>query len=112
MKVVFIRSFVLACALLLTACDRFFSDLTVVNDSTVEVHNVSFSDGRKIWQLGDLKPKQSTHLSVHMHGEGSGSISWTYDGRRLKREGCYYTGWQPARGLLRIHHTSLSYRCR
>ena len=102
----------LAIAGLLSGCSYYFSDFVIVNETNLVVHDVSVTDGHKTWTLGDLKPGQRERFYGHLTGEGGPTIAWTINGRRHSEEGCYYTGWAPARGSVLIVGDKLSFRCK
>jgi hypothetical protein len=100
---------VTACALFLSSCDR--SDFTLVNGTKDRVVDLWVSDSRTTWKLGDLQPGERLTFAKSLAGEGSPTISWTWQGKLHSDQGCYYTGGFPARGSITVVGDHLAGRC-
>lgn len=98
-------------ALSTSSCGLYFSKLQFVNGTNSRVADLTVSDGRKTWKLGDLDHGERVSFSGHLAGEGGATIAWTWRGERFTGEGCYYTDGSPAKGTITIAGKELLYRC-
>jgi hypothetical protein len=90
------------------------SDLAIVNDSGEKVQAVSISDGRNVWDIGDLRTGQTVKFDGKLSGEGGPLIAWTYLGQQYSEHGCYYSDsypGTPAEGRIFIEGEQLRFRC-
>ena len=93
------------------SCSYSKSEFYVKNDSGGVVHDVTVSDRKQTWKLGDIPAGESVEFVGHLSGEGGPSISWTANGKRFTDTGCYYTGGAPARGSVLIVGSKLKFNC-
>jgi len=95
----------------LAGCRSYYNDFDIINGTTVEVRDISVSDGPKVWKLGDLKPGAQASFHGHLTGEDTGTIAWTVGGKRYAADGCFYTVGGTTHGSLTIAGDHLDYRC-
>jgi hypothetical protein len=95
----------------LAGCGGYYNDFDIINGTKVEVRDLSVSDGRTVWKLGNLKPGAQTTFHGHLTGEDTGTISWTVNGRRYSGDGCFYTVGGTTHGSLIVAGDHLDYRC-
>ena len=81
----------LAVLTLLAASCSATSDLVILNGNEDGITDLTISDGRSTWKLGDVRAAQSVSFDGGLSGEGGPTISWTWRGKRYSGEGCYYS---------------------
>ena len=102
---------VLASAAGLSSCGAYYNDFDIINGTRLEIRDVAVSDGPKVWRLGSLKPGAQTTFHGHLTGEDSGTISWTFNGKRYSADGCFYTVGSATHGTVIVAGDHLDYRC-
>jgi len=103
---------VFAITLVVVVFDAGASDLTISNASNHSVTDISITDGKTTWKLGNLNSGAQLRFTQPLQGEAKAVISWKSRGRRHSAEGCYYTGGSPLQGSIIIVSDTVQYRCK
>lgn len=98
-------------AWLLISCDRYFSSLTIVNDGTSIVENVSIEANGYRYEMTDISPGENAFFSHHVSGEGVPILRFRQRGISKTFEACYYTATLPPEGRITIHDNRVERRC-
>ena len=100
-----------AALLALSSCTSDTSDFYIVNKGRNDIADVTVATRDATWRLGDLPRGRMVRFAHHLSGEGGPVISWTVAGKRVARQGCYYTGGVPSDGSIAIVDERVVYHC-
>jgi len=98
--------------LALASCAPDASDFYIINRGGTDIGDVTVAARGATWRLGDLPRGGTAKFTQPLDGEGGPVISWTVAGKRVARQGCYYTGGIPLRGSMVILDARVVYHCR
>ncbi|HEV2080763.1 MAG TPA: hypothetical protein VGR19_12835 [Allosphingosinicella sp.] len=90
------------------------STLVIQNGGSVTAKGVVVSTDRgDRWELGDIPAGEMKRFSASIEGEGGLDLSFSYQGKRIKAPGCYYTsgGLNPAKGKVTIKNEHIRMDC-
>lgn len=102
---------VLASILLVSGCSAYFSSLTIVNNGSTEIDDVSVEGGGRVYRLDNIKPRHSVTFSGHVGGEGVPLLRFRQHGLNKSFEACYYTETIPPNGTIIISDDKIERRC-
>jgi hypothetical protein len=92
-------------------CDKYFSDLKIVNGSKVTIENLKIEYDGKVQDLRNIPPGSEIVFRNHVGGEGAPIIRFKHGDITKSIETCYYTATFPPRGTIRILDDSFERQC-